>query len=148
MSASAKHTGLAGARILVVEDEWLIAEELRSALRAAGAEIIGPAASIQHAMALLADRPVDLAILDINLRGAKAFEVGDRLQARRIPYVFATGYDRALIPETYAGVAYFDKPVDPSRVIETLSRRGGLADDSDFPQIKPQRREDTAPETE
>jgi two-component sensor histidine kinase len=86
--------GLQGARILIVEDAVLLALELETGLSEAGAEIIGPAYELAEAMALL-DRPIDAAVLDANLNGHSVMPVAEALRARKVPFVFATGYGEA-----------------------------------------------------
>ena len=85
-------TTLAGFRILVVEDEYYLADEARSILSGMGAEIIGPVPTIQQANAMLLNNAqIDGALLDVNLRGELVFDLADALQARGVPFAFATG---------------------------------------------------------
>jgi CheY-like chemotaxis protein len=108
-------------RVLVVEDEFFLAEDLANALRAAGADVIGPAPSIDAALDLLDEaEQLDGAILDINLQGEKAYPVADALLERMIPFVFATGYDPAHIPPRYDTVPRCYKPADAMKVIRVL----------------------------
>ena len=101
---------LRGRRVLVVEDEYLIAEDLREQLLSCGAEVLGPVACVAEALALLKDGTApDLAILDIGLGREKVYPVADALRVRDIPFVFATGYDASAIPEGYAGVPRTEK---------------------------------------
>jgi PAS domain S-box-containing protein len=87
-------TSLKGARVLIVEDAVLLALELETGLADAGAEVIGPAYELEEAMALL-DRPIDAAVLDANLNGRSVTPVAEALAARKVPFVFATGYGEA-----------------------------------------------------
>ena len=104
---------LAGRRVLVVEDEYLLAEDLRPALEAQGAEVMGPAASVAQALDLLrSGLSPYMAILDINLHGEMVYPVADALRARGIPFIFATGYEAWAIPEAYADVTRAEKPVE------------------------------------
>ena len=113
--------GVAGRRILVVEDDYLIVSALVEALEDLGAEIIGPAQNIEKAMELVRTTPsIDGALLDVNLRGKMAFPVADALQNRRVPFVFTTGYDRLAIPERYAEVTRCEKPVNASALAGAL----------------------------
>lgn len=112
---------LAGRNFLVVEDEYLLADDIASRFRSEGAEVVGPAASVDDALDLLdAGAAVDGAVLDLNLQGEKAFPVADLLVQRNVPFVFATGYDSSAIPERFAGVTRCEKPVDPATVIRAL----------------------------
>ncbi|WP_207103034.1 response regulator [Paracoccus shandongensis] len=100
-----------GRRVLVVEDEYIIAEDLREELEREGALVLGPVASVAAALDLLQGGPrPDTAILDINLRGERVFPVADRLRAMGVPFVFATGYDAEAIPRDYADVPRIEKP--------------------------------------
>jgi len=106
-------SALRGRRILVVEDEYMMAEDLRYDLEEAGAEVIGPVPSVADALRLLAtEMSIDAAILDVNLRGEKAYPVADVLRERTIPFVLATGYEQWALPEAYKDVPRCDKPVD------------------------------------
>lgn len=113
---------LRGRRVLVVEDEYLIASDLAMLLQDLGATVIGPVGSVTEALALLADEPaLDAAILDINLRTEKVFPVADALRKRGVPFVFATGYDHWVVPDDYAGAPRFEKPVDAHALARVLS---------------------------
>ena len=104
---------LEGRRVLVVEDEYLLAEDLHEELERQGAEVLGPVASVAEALELLRQGPAPhMAILDINLGGEMAYPVADALLARGIPFLFATGYDAWSIPEAYADVPRMEKPVE------------------------------------
>lgn len=83
---------LANCRILVVEDEFLIAAALCDMLEDAGAVVVGPVATITDAMQILQDQRVEAAILDMNLNGQWSDPIAEDLCARRIPFVFTTGY--------------------------------------------------------
>jgi len=111
-----------GRRLLVVEDDYLIAAELAASLEAVGAEVVGPAGSVEQALTLLDDEGECLAgaVLDINLRNERVFPVAEVLRARRIPFIFTTGYEAAVVPERYANVPRFEKPVDERQLIRWL----------------------------
>lgn len=112
-----------GRRVLVVEDEYMLAEDLREELESQGAEVMGPVASVADALALLASGPVpDMAYLDINLGGEMAYPVADALRAREIPFIFATGYEAQAIPKAYADVPRVEKPVEVGQVTSKLIR--------------------------
>ncbi len=114
--------GLAGRRVLVAEDDYVIADALCQELEAAGAEVAGPAPDVAAALALLAQGAIDAAVLDVNLRGEMAWPVADALLARGVPFVFATGYDVSVIPARYAGVACCEKPVGLAEIASALAR--------------------------
>lgn len=112
---------LDGMRILVVEDEYLLADDLRDALSDAGAQVLGPVPSVEDAQALIAAEPrIDGAVLDINLRGKMVFPVADRLRERGVPFAFATGYDAWALPERFAGAPRVEKPVKGAKVMALL----------------------------
>jgi len=107
--------------ILVVEDEYLIADDMRIALNDAGAKVLGPAPTVAAAMALLTAQPdLDGALLDVNLKGTMVFELADALVARAIPFVFATGYDETAIPDRFSSVPLMEKPLKTCNLISAL----------------------------
>lgn len=111
----------AGRRILIVEDDFFIADDLAAMMEGAGVTVIGPVATLPEAMKLIErTEQLDGAILDINLRGEMAYELADALQARGVPVVFATGYDPAAIPARYAGVPLCQKPILPEQIARAL----------------------------
>lgn len=114
---------LAGRRVLLVEDDYFIVDDMVQAFQAEGVQVIGPVASVDEALDLIATERLDGAVLDVNLQGDLAYPVADALIARGVPFVFATGYDAASIPPRYAGVARCEKPVEPARVAQLLAAR-------------------------
>jgi DNA-binding LytR/AlgR family response regulator len=109
--------GLHGRRILVVEDEYLIADDVCDSLIDAGVAVIGPVATVEDAKRLIGqEATIDAALLDINLRGEMIFETADLLIARGVPFAFATGYDRGAIPERFSDVPRIEKPLRAERV--------------------------------
>ena len=114
---------LKGRRLLVVEDDFFIADDMRHSLEEAGADVIGPVASVQDALELLAQNETcDGAVLDVNLRGETSYAVADELAARDIRYVFTTGYDADRIPARYADIMRYQKPVEMGEVVAALVR--------------------------
>ena len=108
-------------RILVVEDEYLLAQDLARELEDLGAEVLGPVPSVEEALALLdAEAPPDAAILDVNLGGEMVFPVAEALRERGVPFLFATGYDLWSLPQAYADVPCFEKPFDVGSCVWTL----------------------------
>jgi CheY-like chemotaxis protein len=119
---------LGGRRILVVEDDYLIAAELVQSLQELGVVVIGPARSVADALATVAgETPIDAAVLDVNLGVEKVFPVAARLQELGLTFVFATGYDQRIIPSAYASIPRFEKPVDICALAPILSDKLGLA---------------------
>jgi CheY-like chemotaxis protein len=113
---------LAGKRVLVVEDEHLVALALAEELELAGAVVIGPAASLGTALELIERNELDGAILDIELQSRLSYPAADALLARTIPFLFTTGYDASVVPDAYDGVPTVQKPVHSEAVLETLAR--------------------------
>lgn len=111
---------LAHKRVLVVEDDYLVAMDLVRALERAGAEVIGPAPAVDAALSALADASPDGAILDINLGGEMAFPVADALLERGVPFVFATGYDAQVIPPRFTHVKRCEKPMASEQICAAL----------------------------
>lgn len=110
-------------RLLVVEDEYLIADDLAALLRESGAEVVGPAYSLPMATRLAAEtEKMDGAVLDIDLRGVSVFPLADDLRARGVPILFLTGCGQFDIPEEYASSARCGKPFGASQVIEQLKQ--------------------------
>jgi ActR/RegA family two-component response regulator len=117
---------LRGCRLLIVEDDYLIAVDLSRSLESRGAEIVGPAGSVEGALRLIEaeGNRLDGAVLDINLRDERVYPVADALAARGVPFVFLTGYDAQVIPDTYAGVPRSEKPVSTALLARTLLKAG------------------------
>jgi CheY-like chemotaxis protein len=98
-------------RILVVEDEYLIAMSLQDALENAGSIVVGPVPSVEKAIKTIElDRHIDAAVLDVNLGGVLAYPVADMLIARKIPFVFTSGYEDNVLRNRYAQVKNCPKP--------------------------------------
>ena len=113
---------LRGRRVLVVEDEYFVADDLGRALTQLGAEVLGPVATREEAFELLATgERIDLAVLDINLEGEPVFPVADTLIEQGVPVLFATGYDQSAIPAQYQQVPRWEKPFAPEALAQALS---------------------------
>jgi two-component system CheB/CheR fusion protein len=98
-------------RILVVEDEYLIAMSLQDALENAGSVVVGPVPSVGKAIQKIESEPdIDAAVVDVNLGGLLAYPVADMLIARKIPFVFTSGYDDNVLRERYSQVKNCPKP--------------------------------------
>ena len=98
-------------RILIVEDEYLIAMSLQDALENAGSVVVGPVPSVDKAIKTIESEPhIDAAILDVNLGGVLAYPVADMLIARKIPFVFTSGYEDNVLRNRYAQVKNCPKP--------------------------------------
>ena len=97
-------------RILIVEDEMLIALNLEDMLVELGHTVVATATRITEALKLAAESTIDLAILDVNLSGTPSFPVADVLRSRAIPFLFATGYGSQGLTESYRNEIVLGKP--------------------------------------
>ena len=118
----ASEAPLRGRRLLVVEDEYLVATDLTQFLTALGAEVIGPAGSVGTALDLVRrfGEGLNGAVLDVNLGGRFVFPVAEALAARGIPFVFTTGYGEAALSSQFSGVPRCEKPVDRAKLVQIL----------------------------
>ncbi|MFB6450366.1 response regulator [Bradyrhizobium tunisiense] len=113
---------LQGRRILVVEDEYFLADDIGNALRTLGAEIAGPVGHIEDAVEMLHDGgALDAAVLDVNIRSEPIFPIARELRARRVPFVFTTGYDRISIEPEFQDVPLWEKPIDIVAMVQNLA---------------------------
>ena len=101
---------LAGRRVLLVEDEMLVAWLLQDMLADLGCAVVGPAARVAQALALIDAEMVDAAVLDVNLNGQTSYAVADALTARGVPFVFSTGYAKDRLAEPYRSLVILQKP--------------------------------------
>jgi CheY-like chemotaxis protein len=98
-------------RILIVEDEYLIAMSLQDALENAGSVVVGPVPSVDKAIKTIESEPhIDAAVLDVNLGGVLAYPVADMLIARKIPFVFTSGYEDNVLRNRYSQIKNCPKP--------------------------------------
>jgi len=116
------NTSLHGCRILVVEDEYMLADELAQELADAGAEVLGPAPTIALALAVLEGSVPDGAILDVNLGGVLVFPLADTLIERGVPVIFTSGYDPEALPARFANVPKCNKPINVALIMATIRR--------------------------
>ncbi|MFT3727664.1 MAG: HWE histidine kinase domain-containing protein [Terricaulis sp.] len=113
---------LKGCRILLVEDQLVIAIDVETMLAAAGAGAIETAATGPEALRLLTVYQPDICVLDVNLGSGTSLAVADELVKRKIPFIFATGYaDRAIIPKRHAGVHVIRKPYEAEDLVAALA---------------------------
>jgi CheY-like chemotaxis protein len=120
MASTAATGALAYRRVLIVEDEYFLADDMAQALEKLGAQVVGPVPTTGAALELLSDKPVDAAILDINLKGQMVFPIADTLREQGVPFVFATGYDENAVPEDYRDVPRWEKPFRPEDLAKAL----------------------------
>jgi CheY-like chemotaxis protein len=119
---------LHGKRVLVVEDEYLVALALADDLEAAGAIVVGPATTVAAALALVEEGAIEMAVLDIKLQEELSFPVADALAARSVPFIFTTGFDPDIVPAEYAHITKCEKPASTDAVTMALARLTGPAE--------------------
>ena len=119
----------AGRRVLIVEDESLVAMLLETILEDMGCVPVGPAATVDEGLALVADPPpIDAALLDVNVAGRQVFPIAEALKARGVPFVFSTGYGEGGLPDEWRGQPTLQKPFTEAAVRDALMTAMGLAD--------------------
>lgn len=109
-------------RVLLVEDEAIIAMMVASVIRGLGFKLVGPAARLDHALALVAEGEFDCAILDVNIRGGDTYPVADLLIERDCPFVMASGYSNVTIPKHLLGRTRLTKPYSIDALEDELMR--------------------------
>ena len=120
---------LSGRRVLVVEDESLVAMLLETILEDMGCTPVGPASSIDEALVLATDgEPLDAALLDVNVAGRQVFPVAEALKERGVPFVFSTGYGEGGLPEEWRGQSTIQKPFTEAAVRQALMEAMGVAE--------------------
>lgn len=113
-----------GLRVLVVEDEFMIAMAVEAVVTDAGGVVVEMAATLEQALAFAERAEFDAALPDINLNGENSFPVADILGRRGIPFAFVTGYGRKMVPDTFSTAPILTKPYarsDLMRVLGSLS---------------------------
>jgi CheY-like chemotaxis protein len=126
-----------GGRVLVCDDNLLMADVVAEFLRECGLEPMGPVGRLESAMRMARERALDGAILDINLNGRPCFPICAILSARRIPFIFLTGYPQAAISIEYRAAPLVAKPFEPTEMKEVLAHMLGLPQDWPPPEHLP-----------
>lgn len=115
--------GLQGRRVLVVEDEALVAMLLETILEDMGCTPVGPASNIDEGEALARDEAaLDAALLDVNVAGRQVFPVAAALKARGVPFVFSTGYGEGGLPDEWRGNPTIQKPFTEAAIRDALMK--------------------------
>ena len=114
-------TSLQGARVLIVEDEYFLADDLARALRQAGAQPVGPVSTVEQAEDLLQKEHLDAAIVDLNLRGKMASDFVERLAATDLPCLIVSGYAPEAVSDSVSKFPRLEKPISPASVLASLS---------------------------
>jgi CheY-like chemotaxis protein len=115
-----------GLRVLVVEDEMMVALLVESMLAELGHIVVGPVGGVEKALQMAEREEVDLAILDVNIRGGASYPVATALDARGVPFIFATGYGQAGLAGPYKDRPTLQKPYrldDLRAAVETVFTR-------------------------
>lgn len=115
-------TQISGWRLLVVEDEYLIAMLLEDMLLELGCVVSGIAAKPAQALELLETTEIDAAVLDVNLDGTDSFGIAAALKERRKPFIFATGYDGSRVAPEFADTPVIQKPYRVEELARALSQ--------------------------
>jgi DNA-binding response OmpR family regulator len=110
-----------GQRVLVVEDELLLAMLLQAILEDAGYTVVGPIGRLDQALQAARQEDFSLALLDVNLNGEKVFPVAEVLAERKVPFAFLTGYDRETLPPRHTAAATLYKPISIALLLGTLA---------------------------
>lgn len=120
---------LTGRRVLVVEDESLVAMLIETILEDMDCIPVGPAANIEEGLRLVADtQDLDAALLDVNVAGQQIFPVADALKARGVPFVFSTGYGEGGLPDEWRGQPTVQKPFTEAAIRDALMKAMGVAE--------------------
>ncbi|WP_294171644.1 response regulator [uncultured Sphingomonas sp.] len=109
-------------RVLLVEDEAVIAFAVEDALLELGCEVVGPAFCLEEAVALASAEPIDAAILDVNLNEQRSYAVADELKRRGVPFLFATGYAEGGLDWDRSEVDVLSKPYRKDQIAAALCR--------------------------
>jgi len=114
---------LKGLRVLVVEDMFLVAEDISDTLQGWDCEVVGPAARVDEALGLVAAERLDGALLDVNLGDERCFPIAAALGKNETPFLFLTGYDMSsAFPPEFEAVPRLSKPVDMKLLAQLITR--------------------------
>jgi DNA-binding response OmpR family regulator len=106
-------------RVLIVEDDYLIAEGLSRAIADDGFSVIGPVETEARALGLIRSEPPDAALLDVRLRQGSSLEVARALRRRGVPFAVVSGYARETLPPEMAAAPFLGKPMGEAELVET-----------------------------
>src|SRR5258708_3926214 len=114
-------TRLNGVSILVLEDNFVLADCIARTLQDAGATVIGPFPQVDAAREALASQRPDCAILDINLGSGPSFAIANAARELGIPFILTTGYDKTNVPRHFANVTLLQKPIQPDPLVRAVA---------------------------
>jgi DNA-binding response OmpR family regulator len=118
-----EHPQLAGLRVLVLEDEMLVALLVEETLIDQHCIVIGPASTVQEALALANTEPLDAAVIDVNIGGEKAYPVAELLDVRGIPFLFVSGYGQSAVPKDRPNWRVCAKPFRGEEMVRMLTNQ-------------------------
>jgi DNA-binding response OmpR family regulator len=101
---------------LVVEDEWVIAEQIATALEEAGYDVVGPVGRLAEALAKLEATSIHAALIDINIHGDRSFGLAAELSRLSIPFAFLSGYSGGDLPPALSQTPLLPKPIDAGKL--------------------------------
>lgn len=113
---------LTGLKVLVLEDNPLVAMHLEEMLAEAGCEVVATIDTVGGALEFIRSHAVDAAVLDVNLKGEKVFGVAEDLMARNVPFVFSSGYGERFLPPQFDAAPHLSKPFEPETLWQTLAQ--------------------------
>ena len=112
---------LSSRRVLVMEDDGLLAMHITDTLDELGHVVIGPFRSVENAMAVIEKETIDVALLDVNLgNGETSYPVAESLRGRGVPFAFLTGYGENGLIKAFQGCPVISKPINEAHLVRTL----------------------------
>ncbi len=108
-------------KVLIVEDEWLIADDYSSILHEAGHRVVGPCPTVKAALLVIDKEQVDAALLDLELRGETSIPVAERLLELQIPFTFLSGHSVKELPRHVHDQRLLSKPANPARLLAAVA---------------------------
>jgi DNA-binding response OmpR family regulator len=124
--------------MLVVEEGYLLAEELAAGLRSCGVEVVGPVGRLEEACRMAREWALDGALLDVKLNGDMSFPVASILAMRGIPFIFLTGFETQQIPLEFRAAPVLQKPFELDELKEAIASLPGARWRQDSPLSKAQ----------
>ena len=123
-------TTLNGCSVLVVEDDFYLAEDNREALEEAGATVLGPYGEEEDALGYIVESRPDIAVLDLNLGSGPSFRVPRAVKAIGVPMLLVTGYDDDILPPDLVDTPRLRKPISSAKVVATVAELLGCHDEA------------------